>query len=250
ANWDSLKAFTESGVAGSRVAAKPVRLVNPGSPEASRTIASSREWDAVIRLLTLHPSARLDAEGQMTDAVLADIARIGTMTALNLAGSKDLTDEGVRHLARLPALKHLDVSGTAMTDRGLKVLHELPALETLSLAGTRVTDEGVAPLADCHELRRVNLSWTRTGDGALRALAGKRNLREFSSGNGITAEGILLLHELPVFKTWHGGEISMTLLGDRPQPNHLSLFGPFGDRGMQHMRGLDGLFGLSLDGRL
>ena len=59
-----------------------------------------------------------------------------------------------------------------------------------------------------------------------------------------------MLHELPVFKTWHGGEISMTLLGDRPQPNHLSLFGPFGDRGMQHMRGLDGLFGLSLDGRL
>src|SRR4029078_4594029 len=29
-----------------------------------------------------------------------------------------------------------------------------------------------------------------------------------------------------------------------------SLFGAFGDRGMQHLRGLDGLFGLSLDGRL
>ena len=45
----------------------------------------------------------------MTDAVLADVARIETITALDLGGSKDLTDEGMRHLSRLPALKHLDV---------------------------------------------------------------------------------------------------------------------------------------------
>jgi Leucine Rich Repeat (LRR) protein len=247
ANWEALNTFTESAIAGPRVAAKPVRLVDPEAPEASRAIATSREWDAVIRLMAVHPSARLHAEGQMTDAVLADVSRVETITALDLGGSKALTDQGVRHLARLCGLRHLDLSGTAITDRGLQVLRELPALETISLAMTHVTDEGIAHLAHCHELRHVNLSWTRTGDGALRALAGKRKLHDFASGNEITDAGIPLLHELPVFKSWQGGEIKVALLGSRSLPNHLSLHGPFSDRGMQYMRGLDGLSGLNLD---
>jgi len=226
-------------------------LVHRDGPDEWRSIASTREWDAAVRLLVLHPSAVLSAEGQMTDEVLADVSAVDTVTGLNLGGSKALTDEGVRHLARLPALKHLDVSGTAITDRGLAVLRDLPALETLSLAGTRITDEGIAHLAHCHELRQLDLSWTRTGDGALRALAGKQKLAVFASGNDVTDEGIPLLHELPVFKTWHGGEIRMALLSYSSLPNQLSLRGRFTDRGMQHMRGLDGLFGLNVDdGRL
>ena len=181
-SWDALKTFTESAMAGMRVAAKPVHLENPGAPEASKTIAASREWDAIIHLLATNPSARLHAQGQMTDAVLADVARIETITALDLGGSKELTDEGVRHLSRLPALKHLDVSGTAITDRGLQILRGLSVLETLSLAGTHITDEGLAHLAHCHELRQINLSWTRTGDGAIRVLAGKARLHNFASG--------------------------------------------------------------------
>jgi len=249
ADWNTLRAFTDSPMAGPRVAAKPVRVVHPGVPEPSRTIATLREWDAVIRLLAAHPSARLEAEGQMTDAVLADVSRVETITALDLGGSKELTDEGVRHLARLTGLKHLDLSGTAITDHGLQVLRDLPALETLSLAMTRVTDEGVALLASCHELRQVNLSFTRTGDGALRALAGKEKLHEFTSGNDVTDAGIPLLHELPVFKSWQGGETQVALLSYRSLPNHLSLRGPFSDRGMRHLRGLEGLFGLNLDDR-
>jgi hypothetical protein len=251
ANWDALKAFTESSSAGGRLAAKPVRLVTREGPDEWQTVASSREWDAVIRMLTKHPSASLSAEGQVTDTILADVARVETVTGLGLGGSKALTDEGVRHLARLSQLKHLDLSGTGITDRGLRVLRDLPALESLSLAGTQVTDDGIVELAQCHELREVNLSWTRTGDGSLRALAGKPNLHQFSSGNGITDTGLALLHELPAFKVWRGGEVRIALLSYRSLPNHLTLRGQFTDRGMQSMRGLDGLFGLNVDdGRL
>ena len=249
ANWDALEAFTESAMAGRRVAARPLRLVNADAPEPSPTIASSRDWDAIIRLLAMHPDARLSAEGQMTDAVLADVCRVETITAIDLGGSKALTDDGVRHLAQLPALRHLDLSGTAISDRGLQVLHDLQALETLSLAGTHVSDEGLAHLVHCHQLQHVNLSGTRTGDGALRALAGKQKLRHFSSGNGVTDAGIPLLHEIPMFKSWHGGEPKMALLSYSSDPNHLSLRGSFTDRGMQHVRGLDGLFGLNVDDR-
>jgi hypothetical protein len=144
-------------------------------------------------------------------------------------------------------LKHLDVSGTAITDRTLELLRHLTALESLSLAGTRITDEGAAHLTHCKELRRVDLSWTRTGDGALRALAEKRELRELATGDGVTDAGIALLHELPVFKSWHGGESKMALLSYRAEPNYLLLRGHFTDRGMRYMGGLDGLFALNLD---
>jgi hypothetical protein len=249
ANWDALKSsFTESP-AGARAADKPVRLVHRDLPDEWGSIASTRDWDTAVRLLALHPSAVLSAEGQMTDDVLAHVSVVGTITGLKLGGSKSLTDEGLRHIARLPSLKDLDLSGTAITDRGLAVLRDLPALETLSLAGTRITDEGVEHLAHCHELRQIDLSWTRTGDGALRALAGKEKLAILASGNDITDEGIPLLHELPVFKTWRGGEIRIALLSYRSLPNHLSLRGQFTDRGMRQMRGLDGLFGLNVDDR-
>jgi len=249
ANWTALKLFTESAANGSRVTAKPLALLDPDAPEESRPLASSRQWDEIIRLLALHSSARLNARGQMTDALLADVARVETVTALDLAGSKDLSDDGLRHLARLPQLKHLDLSGTAITDRGLRVLRELPALETISLAATRITDEGAVHLANCVELQTVNLSWTRTGDGALKALAGMRELHHVSTGNEVTDAGIPLLHDVPFFKSWHGGDPQMSLLSYRSDPNQLTLRGTFTDRGMQHLRGLDGLFGLNVDDR-
>jgi len=39
----------------------------------------------------------------------------------------------------------------------------------------------------------------------------------------------------------------MSLLGYKASPNYLFLRGPFTDHGMQHLRGLDGLFALNLD---
>jgi hypothetical protein len=247
ATWDALKAFAESAPAGLRVAAKPVRLVDPAMPEWSRTIVTTREWEEVIRQLAAHSSARLEAHGQMTDAVLEDASRIESDTALDLNGSQALTDDGIRHLARLPKLKHLDLSGTGLTDRGLEVLRDLPVLESLSLARTAVTDDGITQLAHCLELERVNLAWTRTGDGAIRALTGKQKLSHFSSGNFVTDAGIALLHELPAFKVWPAGGTTAGLEDDSSDPNRLSLRGSFTDRGMQQMRGLDGLHAFDVD---
>src|SRR6185436_7631300 len=108
-------------------------------------------------------------------------------------------------------------------------------------------DEGAANLAHCDELREVFLGWTNTGDGAIRALAGKRRLHHFRSGNGVTDAGLAMLHELPVFKTWQGGEPPVGLFTYDGSINHLVLRGPFTDRGMNNLRGLDGLFALNVD---
>jgi hypothetical protein len=246
-SWAALREFTESSRPGPRIAAKPVRLANEIGEEQYETIVSSRDWDVVLRALAQQPTARLRAEGEMTDDIIADVARIEHVTALDLGGSKGLGDDGIRRLASLSRLEELDLSGTAITDRGLEVLRHLPSLKRLHLGMTRVTDAGMSHLAHCHELAHLNLSWTHTGDAALRALAGKGKLKTFASGAFITDAGIPLLHDIPVFKTWHGGEPKMALLSYRSDPNCLLLRGSFTDRGMERLRGLDGLFALNVD---
>ena len=162
----------------------------------------------------------------MTDAMLEDVSRIEHITALKLGGSRSVTDAGVRHLSRLPRLRYLDLSGTSITDHGLEVLRALPELETVSLAWTKVTDAGVAHLSGCERLSNVNLQGTSSGDGALRALAGKAHLCQLRTGNAVTDAGLALLHEMPIFKSWHGGEPKMGLLSYDAGPNYLLLRGP------------------------
>ena len=113
---------------------------------------------------------------------------IETITDLDLSGSQAVTDDGLRHLVRLPRLRRLDLTGTAITDRGLAVLRELPALESIAVAMTHVTDDGAAVLADCGKLARVDFAGTHTGDGVIRALAGKREVSQLSTGNRVTDE--------------------------------------------------------------
>jgi hypothetical protein len=248
-SWEALKDYTKMLRPGRRLSAKPVVIAAADASEeaGSEPIAISRDWDEVIALLAANAPVQLGAMNQMTDEILADIAKVDGIVGLRLNGSRGVTDEGLRQLAGMTTLKRLDISGTSITDRGLEVLRRLPALENLSLAGTAISDEGARELAHCHALVRLDLSWTRTGDGAIRALAGKRALTHLITGVGVTDAGIPLLHELPVFKSWQGGDVWNGLTSYDSEPNHLNLRGPFTDRGMQQMRGLDGLAGLNLD---
>jgi Leucine Rich repeat len=175
------------------------------------------------------------------------VSRLEHLTVLRLGGSRGVTDLGLRHLSRLTGLRHLDLSGTGITDRGLDVLQTLPELETISLAWTRATDAGVAHLSACDRLSRVDLQGTLSGDGSLRTLAGKARLCQLRTGNAVTDAGLTLLHDLPIFKSWHGGEPTMSLLSYDAGPNYLLLRGPFTDQGMTQLEGLCGLFALNLD---
>ena len=136
----------------------------------------------------------MHANGLMTDSVLARIAALDHVTRLNLGGSRELTDDGLLHLARMPQLEHLDLSeypGGKLTDRGLEVLRHLPNLRTFEMTWQAgISDAGVANLKFCDRLERVNLMGSPTGDGAIEALQGKAALRYFSSGKLVTDAGL------------------------------------------------------------
>jgi hypothetical protein len=215
---------------------------------APRRRLSDREWDELIEVMKDQRITALDAGGLMTDAVLARVAGLDHLTSLSLGGSRELTDDGLLQLARMPQLRALDLSeypGGRLTDRGLAVLRHLPNLETFAMTWQRgVTDAGVAHLKHCDRLERVNLMGSPTGDGAIEALQGKARLREFSTGRLVTDQGLPLLHNLPMLKRWHDDHPPADDRGIRGA--RLLIDGPFSNAGLAGLAGLDGVADLDL----
>jgi ankyrin repeat protein len=225
-SWEALVAFVTSLPPDKKtIAGRPVEVFSRAANNSKSDQLITRDWDVAIEMMTKTKSNTVDAHGQMTDDVLDRVSQFDHVTSLRLGGSKALTDAGIRHLASMPQLRHLDLSGTQVTDRALAVLRNLPALES------------------------INLAWTRTGDGAIKALAGKVALSHLVTGVDVTDAGLPLLHDLPVFKKWQDGEVVFELTSADAEPNMLVLRGTFTDRGLAALAGLDGLFGLDLDDR-
>lgn len=220
---------------------------NRASPQRQLT---DGDWDRLIAVMRERRITALDAGGLMTDDVLARVATLDHVTSLSLGGSRQLTDDGLQHLARMPQLEQLDLSeypGGRLTDRGLEVLRHLPNLRRFEMTWQKgITDNGVANLRFCDRLEQVNLMGSPTGDGAIEAVAGKLNLRRFSTGRLVTDAGLPLLHSIPRLKTWHGPSPS-ELRGEHDDVvGHLLIDGPFTNRGLASIAGLEGVADLDL----
>lgn len=241
-NWNAL---LEAAGAGSPPPGAPYSIRSRGRIAPRRSL-TRRDWDEVLSVMREQRLSGLDANGQMTDEILEQVSHLDHVTELNLGGSRQLTDAGLRPLAGMPQLRRLNLSGAQITDRGLEVLQHLRSLQRFQLTwqGT-VTDAGVAHLSACEALEDVNLLGTPVGDGAIRALRGKNHLRSFKTGRMVTDAGLALLSEFPVFKTWKGGTPEYDLLSADAGPNHLLIDGPFTNEGLASLAALEGLFGLS-----
>jgi ankyrin repeat protein len=245
-NWSELIESVETGTPapGSVYAFDPKE--NRISP---RRILHGNEWDAIIAVMQERRITALDAAGFVTDEALERIADLEFVTSLNLGGSRGLSDDGLRQLARMPQLENLNLSeypGGKLTDKGLEVLRHLPNLKRFEMTWQKgISDAGPANLKYCDQLESVNLMGTRTGDGVIEALGGKKKLRHFSSGGLATDEGLALLHDFPMFKTWQVDEPA-DLSGSDAEPTKLLIDGPFTDRGLASLAGLEGIFALDL----
>src|SRR2546422_2388564 len=181
-----------------------------------RLVLSDNDWQAIFDVMDEHEITGLNANGQMTDSAMERLPELDHITRLYMGGTKRLTDKGLKQLARMPQLQELDLSeypGGRITDRGLESLRSLPELKRFQMCWqSGISDAGIANLAFCENLESVDLLGTPTGDGAIKALTGKRKLRRFKSGRLVTDAGLPLLQQFPVFKTWHTGDISYSLM--------------------------------------
>jgi hypothetical protein len=86
-------------------------------------------------------------------------------------------DEGLRVVARLKKLEHLDLSWTDVSDVGLGHLGRLKMLRQLYLYKTRITDAGLIRLRGLKRLEQLGVSGKSISDAGLAHLAGLCNLR-------------------------------------------------------------------------
>lgn len=213
-----------------------------------RRIPTPKDWDTIIAVMKEQRISALEAQ-MMTDEALDRISRLGFVTRLSLGGSGGMSDDGMQYLARMPQLESLNLSeypGGKLTDRGLEVLRHLPNLKHFEMTWQKgITDKGAANLKYCDDIETVNLMGSPTGDGVIEALRGKAKLRHFSTGRLVTDAGLPMLHEYPMFKTWHGGEPDR-ITGPQDSPTKLLIDGPFSDDGLAGLAGLEGVFELDL----
>ena len=209
------------------------------------------EWDELMAAARDHGITALAANGLMSDAVMERVASLTQVTRLSLGGSRQLGDDGLLHLAKMPQLRELELSeypGGRITDRGLEVLARLPELRAFEMTWQRgISDRGAARLRHCEHLESVNLMGSPTGDGAIAALAGKPKLRRFSTGRQVTDAGLKGLRELPLLRRWYGGDPrtdSPDTIDQRAA--HLLVDGPFTNRGLASLAALEGVCSLDL----
>ncbi len=206
------------------------------------------QWDALAAVFEERGLRKLTAPS-MTDSGMRRIARLTRLTTLDVLNSRQLTDEGAASLADMPQLADVSIGGwsSPLTDRTLASLGALTALRRIHSPWTPgLSDTGAARLAGCDLLEDVAFLGAPVGDGLLRAMAGKSRLRKLVTGREVTDAGLSLLHEIPGFGCWRGGDIRYRLTDFSASPTHLSIDGPFTDAGLASLAGLDGLFSLNL----
>jgi hypothetical protein len=234
ANWTALLDSLSTGAP----AVPAFELDAEENTAAPRRRMTDAEWNDLIRAIQDRRVTALEANGLMTDSALARIAELPHVARLSLGGSRELTDDGLLQLARMPQLEHLNLSeypGGKLTDRGLEVLRHLPNLRTFEMTWQAgITDAGVANLKYCDQLESVNLMGSPTGDGAIEALQGKVKLRRFSTGRRVTDRGLPLLHHFPMMKQHQAPD------------TRLLIDGPFTDEGLAGLAGLEGVCELDL----
>ena len=156
----------------------------------------------------------------------------GQITAINFRASW-ITDADLRRLAKLPALRALDLSLTRVTDQGMQELKNLSSVEELNLRFAEyVTDEGLSAIKNWKKLKRLVLHGTKVSDTALEHIAGIGTIEVLDLGSVMLTDVALeRLTVLPNLK-------ALTIGGNE-----------LGDAGLQALRQMPGLTYLDLSGR-
>jgi hypothetical protein len=108
---------------------------------------------------------RVDGSFRMTDALMAQVAKLYGLTQLKLSFA-EVTDAGLVHVKDLGRLEELMLNQTKITDKGLAHLETLAKLKKLDLEKTLISDDGVARLKALKEINHLDLRGTKVTPAA------------------------------------------------------------------------------------
>jgi len=138
----------------------------------------------------------LAAARSISDDDLQQLRGLNDLQNLTLHNQKEITDEGLVHLAKLKNLHHLFINNTRISGSGFKYLKDIH-LHHLNMMCRTITDEGLKHLAHLERLKTIDLQDTEIGDNGLKVLSEYRNLQKITlTGTKITDAGLKHLKQL------------------------------------------------------
>lgn len=148
---------------------------------------------------------------RVTDAGLAHMAKFPALRNLEIrndaswpAGGKGagmITDAGMVHLKGLARLQSLDVSFSWVTDAGLDSLGEMRELQGLYLGFSRVKGPGLGKLGSLPKVSFLSLDGCKLDAEGLGALSAATGLRKLSLGRATLPPGApSLLKSIPALR--------------------------------------------------
>jgi uncharacterized protein YjbI with pentapeptide repeats len=159
------------------------------------------ERDATTAVLKLGGHIDQASSGQVltvdltgTDVTNADLEQLQAFTQLLglILTDTGVSDDGLRHVAKLGTLTTLELYRTSISDAGLEHLSNMNSLAGLYLKGTKITDDGLAHIAGLTNLALLSLSNTAINDGGLKHLRGLSQLESLIvEDTKITANGLI-----------------------------------------------------------
>ncbi|MDA1052269.1 MAG: hypothetical protein O3C40_17565 [Planctomycetota bacterium] len=138
------------------------------------------------------------------------LENLPALAHLDLSGST-VDDSTLRDLAHWTKLQQLVLCDTDITDATSSLFSELHALVHLDLENTAITEEGLAALSPRLQLKVLNLSGTNISDRGLRHLSGQRFLSDLYLGRtNVRGPGLLSLVDVTSLRKLSLGETSVT----------------------------------------
>lgn len=152
--WDELSGKSEPPPPPTQSIPNPsTGAVTSSGTAAAAPVVPVNSADVLNRFRGIHSMSMTDQDLEQLASVQSGLEGI---TEVNARGSA-VSDAGLAHLQKLPALQKLSLDSTRVTDAGLASLQRVPSLSDLSLNSTGVTSVGLGHLATLPALRRLEL---------------------------------------------------------------------------------------------
>ncbi|MCA9008161.1 MAG: protein kinase [Planctomycetaceae bacterium] len=116
--------------------------------------------DQVVKSLPdIPPTAHIVKfiESPLTEQGFRTVATWKNLDELAIENMTTFSDESMRHVAELPGLLTLSLTGAAITDEGLPLIANLPRLEWVGLNGLPISDMGLHGLASALNQKQTKL---------------------------------------------------------------------------------------------
>jgi len=143
---------------------------------------------------------RLTLPDRVTNEGLAHVATLPALKALHFK-KNEVTDAGLVHIEKLQTLEELELGGEKLTNRGLRNLKRLPSLRYLLLWGDSIDGRGLQHLGGMKSLRILHLGHFNLTDNDLAWVGRMRGLERLTLyDTDVTDAGLKHLQSLPALK--------------------------------------------------